>query len=277
MVRGSSGINGSSDGENTSVGNNSNDVGSSGTNDEAISFGHHHSHSHYNGGRKYTPSNAQVSHGVEDSSFDFYVYSMSYQPEFCRENNEKFVGCHDPNKFWEGQMTIHGLWPNREDGSWPSTCSQEKLDDSLLQNLSDTMSKEWPNIKATKDSPAYDSFWSHEWVKHGTCSGLSQEDYFSTALKLLLPTPSVVKEKYGDIVERTELEKGFGGDGADDTNTVLVCKSGYLSEVRVCFGKVDGGAVGERRPCPGTVLKEDSCGDDIKIASFDTRVATTVE
>jgi len=27
-------------------------------------------------------------------------------------------------------------------------------------------------------------FWSYEWRKHGTCSSLSQEDYFSTALDL---------------------------------------------------------------------------------------------
>ena len=27
-------------------------------------------------------------------------------------------------------------------------------------------------------------FWSHEWVCHGTCSGLSVKDYFSTAIHL---------------------------------------------------------------------------------------------
>ena len=65
-----------------------------------------HGH-HYNG---YHPrSNSEKDH---DSSFDFYVYSMSYQPEFCRENKEKFVGCHHYSTNWEGQLTIHGLWPN---------------------------------------------------------------------------------------------------------------------------------------------------------------------
>lgn len=70
----------------------------------------HHGH-HYNG---YHPR-GQPHHSNSkdhDSSFDFYVYSMSYQPEFCRENKEKFVGCHHYSTNWEGQLTIHGLWPN---------------------------------------------------------------------------------------------------------------------------------------------------------------------
>lgn len=183
------------------------DNGSSG-HAEDISLEHHHGRRY--SGRKHNPSESQLSH-VEDDSFDFYVYSMSYQPEFCRENNEKFAGCHDPNESWEGQMTIHGLWPSRNDGSWPSTCSQEKLDDTLLQDLSRDMLQEWPNVKATTNSPAYKNFWGHEWAKHGTCSGLSQEEYFSTALKLLLTTPSIVKENYGSAVEREDLEEGYGG------------------------------------------------------------------
>ena len=46
--------------------------------------------------------------------------------------------------------------------------------------------------------------------------------------------------------------------------------SGYLSEVRVCYEKVDGsGAVGGRMACPDVILREDNCGDQIEIASFD--------
>ena len=45
-------------------------------------------------------------------SFDFYVLSMSYQPEFCYQHrHESFPGCESPNEFWKGSLTIHGLWP----------------------------------------------------------------------------------------------------------------------------------------------------------------------
>lgn len=197
--------------------------------------------------------------------FDFYVYSMSYQPEFCRENYEKFVGCKTPEEGWKGQLTIHGLWPNRNDGTWPDTCSNEQLDDNILQDLSDAMDDNWPNVKSPIGSSTYDSFWGHEWSKHGTCSGLSMHDYFATALKLLVPTPAIVKDNYGSVVKHTAINEQYTGN---DT-PVLICKRGYLSEVRICYEKREGGEAGERITCPDTILKEDSCGDEIKIASFD--------
>ena len=70
---------------------------------DELSLEHHHSH--HTSGKAH--DNAEV-----DKSFDFYAYSMTYQPDFCKENNEKFVGCQNPNESWEGQLTIHGLWPN---------------------------------------------------------------------------------------------------------------------------------------------------------------------
>jgi len=47
------------------------------------------------------------SHTDNDLSFDYYTYSMSYQPEFCR-----LVGCSSFREEWKGQLTIHGLWPS---------------------------------------------------------------------------------------------------------------------------------------------------------------------
>ncbi len=189
--------------------------------------------------------------------------------------------------------------PQNNDGTYPSSCTDEQLDISLLQTLRDSLSNKWPNIKAlSSSSPEHDAFWAHEWSKHGTCSGLSQLDYFSSALGMLVPTPSVVKERYGSRgeVTRQELEKGYtyhrydnddaskGGLGVaevDDASSavILVCKSGYLSEVRVCYEKKssrEGGAVGgvgDRMRCPASVIREDTCGATVKIASFVEMIA----
>lgn len=86
-------------------------------------------------------------------------------------------------------------------------------------------------------------------------------------------TPGVVKENYGSAVGRAELEEGYGGTDM----TVLVCKAGYLSEVRACFEKRADGAPGDRVTCPASMLREDSCGDEIKIASFDANAAAAIE
>lgn len=221
----------------------------------------HHGHRgyrHENSGDE--PDGGGGGGGGDSSPYDFYVYSMTFQPEFCREQSRgHFPGCRDFEERWEGQLTIHGLWPNRFDGSWPSNCSREKLDISSLSSIASDMSDKWPDVKGGH------SFWEHEWDKHGTCSGLAQLDYFRAALGLLVDTPPVVRESIGSTVVRDDLLGSYGGEGM----TALVCKGGgYLSEVRVCFARGEGGAVGDRIVCPGAILGEDSCGDEIKVAAF---------
>mmetsp|Transcript_16046 Transcript_16046/g.33659 ORF Transcript_16046/g.33659 Transcript_16046/m.33659 type:complete len:292 (-) Transcript_16046:192-1067(-) len=235
-----------------------------------------HRHSHHSS-RRHSSSDSHVEPGEKDASFDMYIYSMTYQPEFCRENSSNsFAGCKKPNEEWEGQLTIHGLWPERNDGSWPATCTNEPLDTNLISSDTDLNSKleeKWPNVKTSESSPSHTEFWAHEWSKHGTCSGLNQHDYFSAALDLLLPTPPLVKSGYGSVVNRDELIKEYGGPSM----AIVVCKAGFLSEVRVCFGKEEGGKPADRMECPGVVLNEGTCGEKIKIASFDSSVDSVIK
>ena len=55
--------------------------------------------------------------------FDLYALTMHHVPEFCQmddwntgQSNRRFWGCRSANvtykESWEGQLTIHGLWPN---------------------------------------------------------------------------------------------------------------------------------------------------------------------
>ena len=197
------------------------------------------------------------------------ITKVTYQPEFCYEKGEKPVGCHHPKQIWD-RLTIHGLWPNNNDGSYPQNCSNEKFDLSNLQPIREELEQKWPNIQAPSSNTArHVDFWEHEWGKHGTCSGLSQLDYFSHALKELIPTPSIVTdaEEQHAVVKKDDLLAAYGGAQL----VVLVCEKGYLSEVRVCHQKEADGNVGERMECPETILRESSCGSDIGIASFQTK------
>jgi ribonuclease I len=81
--------------------------------------------------------------------------------------------------------TIHGLWPSRiiDAASYPCTCSRESFDWDQVSPLESRLNKYWPSLKDSN----YQSFWAHEWGKHGTCSRpylKTQYDYFNTTLIL---------------------------------------------------------------------------------------------
>lgn len=203
--------------------------------------------------------------GAEKLDFDFYVFAMSYQPEFCyAKRSENFEGCHHPRDFWKTHLTIHGLWPERRDGSWPATCSKEPLDENVVHELQKDLDLYWPNIKdEERDDPHYTDFWKHEWSKHGTCSGLDQKSYFQAALEHFIDTPDIVGQNYGKKVSKFDLLEAY------DNNVVLVCsKQRYLEEVRACYGMDPDGRPTTLVPCPPPVLSEASCGDEIIISKF---------
>lgn len=170
---------------------------------------------------------------------------------------------------WRGSLTVHGLWPERKDGTWPSTCTYEKFDPDTISKIGqDRFNTYWPNVKAPSSSsissPAYYSFWSHEWTKHGTCSGLNQYEYFNTTLNHSLETPAIVRERYGASMTKKELLDAY------DIDVVLVCSKGggFLSEVRMCVGRDVNGDATVGVDCIIEVEEEGNCGDEIKIAKF---------
>lgn len=219
-----------------------------------------------------------------DREFDFYVLSMSFQPEFCHQHRkEHFPGCESPLDFWRGSLTLHGLWPEDYDGSWPSSCTNEKFDPKTVEDLGpERFYRLWPNVKATNHDGNGDngnarySFWEHEWTKHGTCTGLTQDEYFDTALKHFLPTPQIVRENYGAsiAVQRDELLVAYRNDtGYYDAgiygDVVLVCSGGkYLSEVRTCVAKAKDGSGSRRIKCIPQVQQESNCANEILFAKF---------
>lgn len=74
--------------------------------------------------------------------------------------------------------TIHGLWPQYDSESWPQFCTKEVFNKTIIKMLPE-MSSDWHSCYGSN----FD-FWSHEWSKHGTCSGLQQIDYFNHILLL---------------------------------------------------------------------------------------------
>ena len=155
-------------------------------------------------------------------------------------------------------------WNN---GSYPATCSPEAYDHTVTDAIGmETMNKYWPNVKVDTTDDAYTEFWEHEWTKHGTCSGLSQPDYFKLALDAMPATPSIVAANVGKTISKTDLIQAYGGDNF----AVPQCESEtYLTQVLNCVS-IDGstGSPIKLIACPDVVVAEGDCGVDIHIAAF---------
>ncbi|KAJ5578741.1 Ribonuclease T2 [Penicillium hispanicum] len=107
----------------------------------------------------------------------FSCHSSSKEPTCCYNYPG---GALLQTQFWDtdpatgpsDSWTIHGLWPDNCDGTYQSSCDSSReysnITDILqAQDRTDLLSymkQYWVDIDGDDES-----FWSHEWSKHGTC------------------------------------------------------------------------------------------------------------
>ena len=206
---------------------------------------------------------------VEQKKADMYVFAYLWEPESCYKN-PTWTQCGDPQTFCENHLVIHGLWPQYSSGGYPSTCTDEPFDEQIVVDIGmSEMNQYWPNIKSNTTNPDYDSFWEHEWTKHGTCSPLNQTDYFNTTLNLgkIFGTTPIIIDNVGNNISTTDLRTAFGGNNM----VSLQCEGGrYLSGVFTCWSMCSSnGSPDKQIICPQDVQKEDNCSaEEINIPSF---------
>ncbi|KAL6808066.1 ribonuclease T2 [Trichoderma sp. SZMC 28013] len=78
----------------------------------------------------------------------------------------------DPSTGPADSWTIHGLWPDNCDGSFPQTCDASRAYSNITDILTAMGADDTLHYMQTywKDYQGNDeSFWEHEWGKHGTC------------------------------------------------------------------------------------------------------------
>jgi ribonuclease T2 len=174
-----------------------------------------------------------------------YLLAISWQPEFCESKPTK-LECQTatPTRFDASHFTLHGLWP--QSGSY---CGVSKT------NKSYDTSNRWNKLPAVslnsstraelqQKMPGAQSYLErHEWIKHGTCSGLSQQTYFSDALSLLAGVnagslQSLVAANVGGSTTLDALYDAVTGDLGPDAETAVefICDAGasgqMLAEIR---------------------------------------------
>ena len=165
--------------------------------------------------------------------FDFYVLSLSWSPSYCTLEGSRAdrqqCGTNRPFGF-----VVHGLWPQNEWG-YPANC---RFDDNRGRGryVPRQILSSLKGIMPSTGLAAY------EWRKHGSCSGLSQRDYFSTlrmAFDRVKIPPSLRNLASGRRVDPLLIEKAFiaANPGMKPDGIAISCKRNYLQEVRICMTK----------------------------------------
>jgi ribonuclease T2 len=174
-----------------------------------------------------------------------YALAISWQPAFCETKPNK-LECQTstPNRFDATHFTLHGLWP--ETGTYCGVSRADKSNDA---------SNRWDKLPAVNltsatrgdlnmKMPGTASYLErHEWIKHGTCSGEAQENYFADALSLLNGVnasnlQTLISSNIGKTVTVNDLYAAVVQDygSVADTSIEFVCSpvnsKQYLSEIR---------------------------------------------
>jgi len=95
--------------------------------------------------------------------------------------------------------SIHGLWPQYDKDHWPKCCSKEKFNLNNLKQLEQQLHADWHSSRGTDQH-----FWEHEWKVHGTCTGMTEFQYFEKALACF----NKVKQKDRHWVQRYQVQNG---------------------------------------------------------------------
>lgn len=163
------------------------------------------------------------------TGFDYYVLALSWSPTFCSLNpgggNRDQCG---PSKNYG--LVVHGLWPQFERG-YPESCptdAAQRVPESVGRSMLDIM----PGMGLI----------GHEWRKHGTCSGLSQADYFAVtraAYEKVTAPAALATVRKETRISPAVLESQFldANRSLDARGIAVTCEDGKLDEIQICLTK----------------------------------------
>ncbi|KAI3516454.1 hypothetical protein L1887_15370 [Cichorium endivia] len=201
--------------------------------------------------------------------FDFFYFVQQWPGSYC---DTKQSCCYPTTGKPASDFGIHGLWPNRNDGSYPSNCdASTPFDASKISDLTNQMRSEWPTLSCPSNDGL--TFWGHEWDKHGTCSEsvLNQHAYFATALSLkneinlLHALQSAGIGPNGQQYSLDSIKSAI--KGASGYTPWIECNKGtsgnsQLYQIYLCVDSSASGFI----ECP--VFPNGSCGSSIEFPSF---------
>ncbi len=168
---------------------------------------------------------------AESSDFDYYVLVLSWSPTHCASDDgrgrDDDLQCRGGRPFG---FVLHGLWPQYERG-YPQDCPSDEPR-TVADDLMERMLAISPSEKLVQ----------HEWVKHGTCSGLSQRDYVAKAEKAfgnVVVPPAFAKLAQAVTTTPDDVRASFVASTPQwpENSVAATCRRNELAEVWVCLDK----------------------------------------
>jgi ribonuclease T2 len=181
-------------------------------------------------------------------AWNYITYSIVWAPEWISRNdiildniNNK---CNINTTSNCNYFIIHGMWPDYNNGSFPSYCNLNTLlsfNITKLQPIIWYLNLYWNNFRNTSE------LWEHEYYKHYSCARSNQYleselDYFKIGLILynrfniqyilsnngVLPDNSIYyrTSMISDIIEKKI-----------NSSVIITCPNRRLTEVRICINK----------------------------------------
>jgi len=159
--------------------------------------------------------------------FDYYLLTLSWAPEFCatHESGRTSSEC-DPNHHYG--FVVHGLWPENQNGSYPENCAPaQPVSNDIVRSMLPVM-------------PARGLI-QHEWATHGTCSGLSSQDYFAEVEQAYraLKVPAEYQHPAKALQSAPgDMEQRFADANQAPKNAFRVtCSNGEFVALEICLTK----------------------------------------
>ncbi len=153
--------------------------------------------------------------------FDFYVLNLSWSPEFCH-GHPTAAECAEHRAF-----TLHGLWPQNNDGTYPEDCS-----DDPGPGRPSAYADIYPDAALLE----------HEWQTHGSCSGLTADQFFQRARQAeqAIQIPAELSHlTQQTTLTPTQINTLFAksNPGIPAGALAISCGNNYLTAVEVCLDK----------------------------------------
>ncbi len=164
--------------------------------------------------------------GERAGAFDYYVLALSWSPTWCAlEGDARGAEQCETDHGW----ILHGLWPQYHRG-YPSYCPSSARPPSRAQT------------GAMADIMGSGGLAWHQWKKHGSCSGLSAEEYFSLSREAYgrVTRPEVLRRLDEPVtLPATVIEDAFlqANPGLEPDMLTITCRAGRIQEARLCLSR----------------------------------------